>query len=88
MLLFGPLTSNKQTCPYISGVVFPPTAPSAIPYIPQLSFRSVVQSLLATSALWFVTCNNGGCWATEQWLERRKFRALSSTCLASVEQQE
>jgi hypothetical protein len=56
--------------------------------IPLLSFCSVVQSLVATSALCFLTYAKGGCGATEQWPERRKPRALSSPCMASVDQQE
>jgi hypothetical protein len=57
-------------------------------FIPLLSFCSVVQSLVATSALCFLTYAKGGCGAMEQWPERRKPRALSSPCMASVDQQE
>ena len=45
MLPFGPLRSDEQFCPYFGRVVMlPPSAPSAIPFIPQ-QFCSVVQSL-------------------------------------------
>jgi len=90
MLLFGPLRSNNN--PVLISVELlgfrqlPLT--QLLILISLLSFRSVVQSLAATSALCFLTYAKGGCGATEQWPERRKPRTLSSPCIASVDQQE